>query len=137
VATLRQQHEQVDRGGIAPVQVLEHEHERALLGERLEEAPPGGERLAATVAAEPRVGFHSDEGAEVQFDPAGVTLVVDGGIDGLAKLLGSLGLGVPLVDASLRLDDLSQRPEGDAVTVGEAAALAPRDDVRVGIDDLG
>jgi hypothetical protein len=32
---------------VCPVQVLEHEHRRPLLGERLEEATPGRERLAA------------------------------------------------------------------------------------------
>ena len=34
---------------VRPVEVFEHEHERAVLGERLEEAPPGGERLTPAV----------------------------------------------------------------------------------------
>ena len=51
------------------------------------------------------------------------------------ELLGCLCLGVALEDAGLRLDDLGERPERDAVSVGEAAALAPGDELRVGVDD--
>ena len=44
--------DEVEQAVVGPVQILEDEHERALLGERLEEAAPGGERLVAAVAAE-------------------------------------------------------------------------------------
>ena len=43
--------DEVEQAVVGEVQVLEDEHERTLLGERLEEAPPGGERLAAPVGA--------------------------------------------------------------------------------------
>ena len=42
---------------------------------------------------------------------------------------------VLLDDAHLRLDDLAERPERDAVPVGETASLAPRDELGLGIDD--
>ena len=38
---------------------------------------------------------------------------------------------VVLVDAALGLDDLSERPEGDALAVRQAAAVPPRDDLLV------
>jgi hypothetical protein len=53
-------------------------------------------------------------------------------------VLGNLG-GVVLVDPGLRLDDLPERPEGHAVAVRQAAAVAPRDDllvVRHGLAEL-
>ena len=56
-------------------------------------------------------------------------------LDGLADLLGDLLRRVLLEDAGLRLDDLAERPQRDAVAVGEAAALAPRDELGVGVDD--
>ena len=57
-------------------------------------------------------------------------------LDRRVQLLGRLRLGVPLEDARLRLDDLRERPERDAVAVGEAAPLAPGDELGVGVDDL-
>jgi hypothetical protein len=39
------------------------------------------------------------------------------------------------VDAGLRLDDLAERPQRHALAVREAAALTPRDDLRVLVDD--
>ena len=44
------------------------------------------------------------------------------------------------MDPGLRLDDLAERPERDAVAVREAAAVAPGDDllvVRDGLPELG
>ena len=43
--------DEVEQALVGPVQVFEDEHERPLLGERLEEAPPGRERLGPMVAA--------------------------------------------------------------------------------------
>ena len=39
------------------------------------------------------------------------------------------------MDPGLRLDDLAQRPQRDAVAVGEAATLAPGDEIGVFVDD--
>ncbi len=43
--------DEVEQTVVGPVQVLEHQHQRPLLGKGLQEPPPGGERLAAPVAA--------------------------------------------------------------------------------------
>ena len=48
---------------------------------------------------------------------------------------GLLG-GVRLEDAALGLDDLPQRPEGDPLAVGQAAALAPGDELGALVDVL-
>ena len=43
--------DEVEKGVVRPVQVLEDEDERPLVRDRLEEAPPGRERLVASVPA--------------------------------------------------------------------------------------
>ena len=121
---------------VRPMEVFEHEHEWALLGECLEESPPRGEGLATAVAAQPGIGLEADKRAEVRLDPAGVVRVVDGIPDCEAKLLCGLVLGIPFLDPGLRLHDLGQRPERDAVAVGEAASLPPGNQVCVWLDDL-
>ena len=73
--------DEVEQAVVGPVQILEHEDERALLGERLEEAPPGGEGLAAAVATEPGLGLEPDERTEVRLDPAGIGGVLDRVLD--------------------------------------------------------
>ena len=56
-------------------------------------------------------------------------------LDDLVDLRGDLLRRVLLEDAGLRLHDLAERPQRDAVSVGEAASLAPRDELRVCVDD--
>src|SRR5712671_6688110 len=109
------------------MEILEHEHERPLLGERLQIPPPRREGLTATVAAAAGLALESDEGAKVRLDPAGVADVVDGVSDRRSQLLRRLGLRVALEDPGLRLDDFRERPERDSVAVGKTTALAPRD----------
>ena len=53
----------------------------------------------------------------------------------LVDLRGDLLRRVLLEDAGLGLEDLPQRPQRDSVAVGEAATLAPRDDLGIGVDD--
>ena len=105
--------------------------------ERLEEAPPGGERFSAPVAAEAGVRLQAHERAEVRLDPARIAGVLDSVLDGEVQLLGRFRFAVALGDACLRLDDLRERPEGDPVSVGETAALAPGDQLGIGVDDPG
>ena len=118
------------------MQVLEHQHERPLLGERFQKASPCREGLAATITAEAGVRLQADEGTKVGLDPAGVARVGDGVVNGRVQLLGRFLLGVALGNARLRLHHFSERPEGDSVAVGEAAALTPGDELRIGVDDL-
>ena len=117
--------DEVEQPVVRPLKILEDEHERALGRELLEEAPPGCERLDPAVTSELGDVFESGERPKPGCDPVGVR-----GIDGLrrrpSQLLGGRGIVVRLVDAGLRLDDLGERPERDAVAVCEAATLAPR-----------
>jgi hypothetical protein len=74
------------------VQVLEDEHERVLLGQRLEEPAPGPEGLAAMVARVLGRPTEPDQRPEVLQDPPGLRLVVDDRGHGNAELLGG-GVG--------------------------------------------
>ena len=117
------------------MEILEYEHQRPPLGERLQIPSPGRERFATTVTAEHCPTLEPDERAEVRLDPAGVARVVDRIGDRHSQLLRRLRLAVPLEDPGLRLDDFRERPERDPVAVGKTAALAPRDQLRVCVDD--
>ena len=64
--------DEVEQALVRPLQVLEDHDERALLGERLQEAPPGGERLGLAVAAELALPAEPASAPEVRLDPAGV-----------------------------------------------------------------
>ena len=57
--------DEVEQALVRPVQVLEDEHERALLGKGLEEAAPGREGLVPPVAAELCLACETDEREEV------------------------------------------------------------------------
>jgi len=130
--------DEVEQDVVRPVQVLEDEHERPALGERLEESAPRGERLVAAVAA--RIGFAGDphEWPQVALDPVCALLVGNEIRDRLVQLrLGGVG-GIGLEDACLRLHHLADRPEGDSLAVRQRAALPPVDDqVGVGVHRLG
>ena len=113
------------------MQILEHEHERPLLGEGLEKAAPGGYALRRPGRLFLR---NSGERAQVPLEPLtlrGVGAELGDGADEL--LLGLLGR-VVLEDARLCLDDLGQRPEGHSLAVGKRPALAPRDEFGVLLD---
>ena len=62
--------DEVEQVVVGPVQVLEDEHEGPALGERLEEAAPGRERLVAAVPARVALPREPDERAQVALDPA-------------------------------------------------------------------
>lgn len=123
---------EVEEAVVGPLQVLEDEHERALRRQLLEEAPPGGEGLAPAVAPQLRFLRQPGQGPKPTLDPGDV-LGLDHLGNGAVELLLRYRLPVCLQDAGLGLDDLGQRPEGDAVAVGEAAALAPDDEPGLGV----
>ena len=112
---------------VGPVQILEHEHGRVLLGDVFEEATPRGEQLLAfggggrldpeqreQALAEPRtLGAFRQDHVEL------------GGRD-----VGWVGLQ----DPGVCLDDLPERPEGDPFAVGEAPSLTPGDESGLRVD---
>jgi hypothetical protein len=71
----------------------------------------------------------------MRLDEARRAFVVEGTVDRAANLGARFVRIVLLVDAGLRLDDLAERPEGDAVAVREAPSLPPRDELRIAFDD--
>jgi len=115
------------------VQVLEDEHERRVVRERLEEAPPRGEALAlrnllVVGGREPDQAPHPDG------HPVGLPRIGGDPADGLVELGGGLVVGVGLEDAGLPLHDLCERPEAGAFAVGQRAPLPPGREVRLRLD---
>ena len=115
------------------MQVLEDEHRRTLFRDRLEELPPGREAPGA-VAARLSVPAEPDQGPEALEHPRRAF-----GFEP-AHRLGELPLGllgrVGLEDPGVRLRHLGQRPVGDPLPVGQRAALAPVDQLRLGVYHL-
>ena len=91
--------------------------------QRLEEAPPGRERLllGGGLAGAPTSGERRARSQGRSGSSAG-----SGSLELGRRLLGR----VRLEDAALRLHDLAERPEGDPLPVGKAAALPPADERR-------
>ncbi len=127
--------EEVEEALVRPVDVLDDDDERTLLGETLEEAAPGGERLVAAIASELCFAGEAEEREEMRLDARLVARAGERVLDDLVDLRRDVLRRVLLQDARLRLDDLAERPERDPVAVGEAASLAPGDELRVGLDD--
>ena len=127
--------EEVEEALVRPVDVLDDDDERTLLGETLEEAAPGGEGLVSAIASELCVAGEAEEREEMRLDARLVARAGERVLDDLVDLRRDVLRRVLLENARLRLDDLAERPERDPVTVGEAASLAPGDELRVGIDD--
>jgi hypothetical protein len=126
--------EEVEHGVIGPMQVLDHQHRRALLGEHFEEPPPGRERLGPTIPAELDGAGQADQRPEVTADPASLPLVRNQRANCSMQLGGGLLRRVGVDDAGLCLHDLAEGPQGHAVPVGQAAPLPPGGQRRFGLD---
>src|SRR5205823_8869755 len=98
------------------------ENERPLLGCRLEQTAPGGERLLALRAFS---ALEADEGTRMAGEPLPFAFVLRQALDHCTELLLRVCRIVRLEDPGVRLDDLAERPEAHALAVGEGAALAP------------
>ena len=128
--------DEVEQAVVGPVQILEHEHERPLLGQRLEQAPPGRERLVAAVARVLARRAETNERAQETADPAALRLVGEDVVEhGRELRLGGVER-VALEDPGVRLHDLAERPVAQALAVGQRAALPPPDQLRVTVDEL-
>src|SRR3970282_2243403 len=77
----------------------------------------------------------AEERKEMSLDACLVAGAGERVLGDLVDLLRDLVRRVLLEDARLRLHDLAQRPHRDAVSVGEAASLAPRDELGIRVDD--
>ena len=61
--------DEVEQAIVCPVDVLEHQHERSLVGEGLEIPAPGSERLVPPILGRGTRGLETREGPEVRGDP--------------------------------------------------------------------
>jgi hypothetical protein len=128
--------EEVEQDLVGPVQVLYHQHRRALLDHRLHKPPPGRERLGLPVTAHLCVAGQADQRPQLPGDPGGLRLVVDQVGHGLGEL-GVGGFGrVAVQDAGLGLHDLAECPQRHPLPIGQAAALPPGDQLRLGLHQL-
>ena len=122
--------QEVQHRVVGPVQVLEDEHGRTVLRDLLEEPPPRGEQLLAFGRGR---RLDTQQREQPLAEP---------------RLLGAVGQDrvelalrdvrrVGLEDARVRLHDLPERPERDALAVGHAAPLPPRDQLGTRVDVRG
>ena len=125
--------DEVEQPVVGPLEVVDHQHERSPLRQRFEKDPPTGEELATAVAETDVLRDETDERLEARCDPEPLRLRDEVGDFGRELRCRDGGV-VVLVDAHLRLDDLTERPERDAVPVREAAAVPPSDDLLVLLD---
>ena len=126
--------QEVEQPVAGPVEILEHEHERALLGQALEEAPPGAEDLLP-IALGLSLRGEADERPQVRLDPRRLVSVAHRVGHLAAQLVLDLARGVRVENPGLRLDHLQQGRERDALPVGQAGAATPRDELGVVLDD--
>ena len=104
------------------MQILEDKHRRAPVGDVLEEPSPGREQLLAFGG---RRRFDTEQWEQPLAEPCAALAL---GKYALEFGLGD-GRGVGLQDPGMGLEDLSQRPIRDALSVREASPLAPDGDV--------
>ena len=112
---------------IGPVQVFEHEHGRVLLGDVFEEPSPGGEQLLALGG---RRRLDPEQRQQTLAEPRALLTLGEHHVELRCRDVGGIGLEDPRV----RLHDLPQRPERDALAVGQAPTLTPGDQVGFVVD---
>ena len=82
--------DEVEQAVVRPVQVLEDENQRVLLGERFEETSPRGKRLRLSTTPAVLLRGPAHERPEVAFDPLAVRGAVERFRDDLGELLVNL-----------------------------------------------
>ncbi len=120
---LEQVLDEVEEGRVGPLQVLEDEHDGALLGEPLEEEPPGGEEILPVAG---RVLGEAEQVGESRLEPASLGFIPDALLEHRAQLRERFVRGVFLRDQCAHPHHLGERPVGDAVSVRETAAPVPQ-----------
>jgi hypothetical protein len=116
---------EVEQGIVRPMQVVEDEDERSFLGQRLQEPPPGGEGLAASVAGAEIIGIDADQRPQMPFEPRGPRRVRDDRRDGAVDLARRPRVAVRIDHARERSDDLTERPERGSLAVRQGTTLQP------------
>ncbi len=125
--------EEVEQTGVSPLDVLEDQDGRRLLGEPLEEDPPGGEEVLLVAG---RAVLEAEEVREARLDPGSLAGVQDVFGQREVELLPRSGRFLLLGDPAAHPHHLGQRPVGDAVPVRETAAAVPERLDRKAVDVL-
>ena len=118
-----------------PVHVLEDQDQRLVVRDRLEETPPSGKRFGSLGRRPGAGGARADQEGQAGLEPVPLGRIFDDGLDGRRELVGGLVWAVRFQDSRLTLDDLPQRPEGDALPVGKASALSPARPLGLPVDE--
>ena len=130
---LEQVLDELDERGVGPLDVLEDQDDGALLGHALEEQPPAGEEILAVRGA---AVAEAEQLLQARLDERALLRVGDHLLDHPGQLC-ERGLGrLVLADPRPHPHHLGERPEGDRVAVGEAAALVPPDGLDEAVDVL-
>ena len=128
--------DEVEQIVVGPVEVVEDQDERVLLGECFEEAPPGSKALGAAIARHVRACREPYQQPEVKLDPFRLRRIPKDDGDRLRQLLTHVDERVRLEHPGVRLDHLGERPVRDAFAVWKGTPLAPEDEVRFRLDRL-
>ena len=118
--------------GIGPVQVLEHQDDRAGRGEPLEQDTPAREQLVRGDGGIP----HAQQGEDRGLDPGALLVIGDVPLEHLADLGPRLALVGGLREAASGPDHLAQGPERHAAAVRRGAAVVPPDGVHHAVEVL-
>ena len=131
---LEQVLDEVEQARVGPVQVLEDEHDGPLLGQPLEEEPPRGEEILP-VGSGP-LG-EAEQVREPRLEPGPLLRRRGRAPRATRGASPSAGSGASSSsDPGAHPDHLGERPVGDALAVGEAAAAVPPDVVGEPVDVL-
>jgi hypothetical protein len=128
--------DEVEEPVVRPMQVLEHEDERALLRQSLQEPTPRRERFGLVLTLALVGASQSDERPEVTLDPRRIVGIWERRRDGLMELVRGHILVVVVDDPGLRFHDLPESPIGERLPVRKRSPLPPRDQLLFSLDDL-
>ena len=114
--------DEVKQSGVGKVQVLEDHHDRVLIGESLEEGAPRTKELLRI-----NTRLEAEQGQQRALDRPSLVLVGNEVRRRRRDLGSSLLLVIRFTKSRSLADHLAERPEGDALAVGRAAAVVPQD----------
>ncbi len=128
--------DELEQPAVGPLEVLEHEDDRAERRDALEERSPRGEQLPGAASIAARILAQPEQGHEPGLDPLSFGVVRDVLGQRGAELLERLDRVIGLGDPRPRPDHLAERPERDAVADRRGPALMPVDRLGQPVDVL-
>ena len=123
--------DEIEQAVVSPLDVLEHEHDCVLLGERLEVAPPRDECFFLRAHGVTGLAY---ERTQMREHP--LRVFFDQLLDRARELRFDVVVAVGLEDPRLRLHHLRQRPVADALAVGKRPSLPPVRQLPAALDRL-